>query len=114
MSLSGSVQPADRPDYAILPPVLPTDRQLAYARRIASATGVSLPGAIQSDRNALSEWISANVVRVQRAPPTSDDCPSSRQVGYAEKIARGRRRLIPDECYRSRALLSRWIDSNRW
>lgn len=114
MSFSGSVQPADRPDYADLPPVLPTERQLAYAFQIASSTGTSLPGAVQSDRGALSEWIAANSGRVQRARPSSDDRPSSRQVDYAEKIARGRRRLIPDECYRSRALLSRWIDSNRW
>jgi len=39
--------------------------------------------------------------------------PTSKQVAFAERLARLRRRAIPDECFRDRQLLSRWIDSNR-
>ena len=35
--------------------------------------------------------------------------PSSRQVGFAEKLARRKRTHVPDECFRSRDLMSRWI-----
>jgi hypothetical protein len=34
-------------------------------------------------------------------------------VAFAERLARIKRRAVPDECFRDRQLLSRWIDSNR-
>jgi len=98
---------------AALPSLRPTERQLLYARRIAATAGIVLPWEAQQDRMTLSEWISANKHHLQSNQPMSDT-PSSRQVGYAERIARARQRSIPDECYRSRSLLSRWIETNRW
>lgn len=38
---------------------------------------------------------------------------TARQIAFAERIARIRHRAVPDECFRDRQLLSRWIDSNR-
>ena len=114
MPLPRTITPADRPDYTVLPQLLPTDRQLAYARRIADDAGIKVPGAVQQDRSTLSEWIRVNAGRRRMPRVEERDRPSSKQVAYAERIARSRRREIPAECYRSRALLSRWIDSNRW
>ena len=42
-----------------------------------------------------------------------DRYPSSKQVAFAERIARIKRRSVPDACFKDRTLMSRWIDSNR-
>jgi hypothetical protein len=31
----------------------------------------------------------------------------------AERLARIKRRAVPDECFRNRGLMSKWIDGNR-
>lgn len=101
--------------------VPPTKRQLLYARRIATSAGIVLPWSVQQDRASLSQWISDNAHLMQGRQGSAhsvsaapDDQPSSRQVAWAERIARARRRQIPDECYRSRSLMRGWIDSNTW
>ncbi|MDB9804462.1 hypothetical protein OAC22_01045 [bacterium] len=43
----------------------------------------------------------------------ADNGASSKQVAFAERLARAKRRSVPDECFKSRELMSRWIDSNR-
>ena len=95
------------------PVTLPaTPKQLAYARRIAQTHNVVLPWEIQQDRGRLSRWIDSQLA----APaPTRvrDTRPSSRQVAFAERIARIRRSTVPDECFRDQNLMSRWIDSNK-
>lgn len=113
MTLQRMIEPNGPENPAALPVLQPTERQLLYARRIAASACLVLPWNIQQDRMALSEWIAANehCLKAREARP---DTPSSKQVGYAERIARARRRTIPDECYRSRDLLSRWIDANGW
>jgi hypothetical protein len=42
-----------------------------------------------------------------------DQLPTSRQVAFAEKLARIKRRAVPDECFRDRELMSKWIDGNK-
>ena len=32
---------------------------------------------------------------------------------FAEKLARIKRRAVPDECFRDKGLMSRWIDGNK-
>ena len=94
MTLQRMIEP-DGPENPVALPVLqPTERQLLYARRIAASACLALPWNIQQDRMALSEWIAANehCLKAREARP---DTPSSKQVGYAERIARARRRTIP-------------------
>lgn len=90
----------------------PTPKQVDYARAIASRLGVVIPPDDAGDRRRLSEWIdrhkSARPARPARGPGAT-----SRQVAYAERIARAKRRAIPDECFRDSGMMSRWIDSNR-
>ena len=39
--------------------------------------------------------------------------PTSKQVAFAEKLARIKRRAVPDECFRDKGLMAKWIDGNR-
>lgn len=88
-----------------------TEKQLAYARKIAARTGAVLPWDAQQDRRVLSDWIDQH----RKAMETSRFLayPSSKQVAFAERLARIKRREIPQECFRDRVLMSRWIDANR-
>ena len=92
------------------PDILPvTAKQLHFARKIALRNQVVLPWEVQQDRQSLSHWIKTQASQA----PVSDDRPSSKQVAFAERLARIKRYSVPNECFRSRALMSRWIDSNR-
>jgi hypothetical protein len=42
-----------------------------------------------------------------------DRLPSSKQVAFAERLARIKRRAVPEECFRDKGLMSKWIDGNR-
>jgi hypothetical protein len=44
---------------------------------------------------------------------TLDQLPSSKQVAFAERLARIKRCAVPDECFRDKGLMSKWIDGNR-
>ncbi|TYB90074.1 hypothetical protein [Oceaniovalibus sp. ACAM 378] len=94
-------------DYHRLPV---TEKQIRYARQIAQGTGATLPGEVQSDRRALSNWIDEH--RAILAKSKFSNYPSSKQVAFAERIARIKRREVPPECFRDRVMMSRWIDSN--
>ena len=87
-------------------------KQLAFAQRIARDMRKPLPQDALMDRQSLSAWIDRN--KKNAAPPTSrfSNYPSSKQVAFAERIARMKRRAVPDECFRDKTLMSRWIDSN--
>jgi len=87
-----------------------TEKQLAYARKLALRNQVVVPWEVQQDRREISRWI-----RTQAAlrPAERPDTPSAKQVAFAERLARIKRRHVPQECFRDRGLMSRWIDSNR-
>lgn len=95
-------------DYHRLPV---TDRQLAYARQIAARAELDIPEDAQSDRRTLSAWIDAHRPQKRLAGEFSN-YPSSKQVAFAERIARIKRRHVPQECFRDRLMMSRWIDCN--
>lgn len=114
MTMHQTIRPAERPDYASLPPLRPTDRQLQYAEKIAASSGIALPKDVQLDRANLSRWIEANRHRMARSKRVADNLPTARQIAWAERIARGRKRGIPDEYYKSRELLAKWLAANSW
>ncbi|TMM51638.1 hypothetical protein [Sulfitobacter sabulilitoris] len=94
---------------AVEPALPPTHKQMLYARQLALRTGDAMPGA--TDRAALSKWIEAHRPKVPEGRFTS--YPSSRQVAFAERIARIKRRDIPRECFQDKTLMARWIDGNK-
>ena len=97
----------DNPTFSL--PVTP--RQMSYARSLALRNQTLLPWDVQQDRLRLSAWIDAQA----RLKPAAqiDTRPSSRQVALAERLARVKRRAVPEECFRDRGLMSRWIDGNK-
>ncbi len=98
-------------DLPLNQPLPATEKQVSYARILASKSGTPLPKGIERDRIALSKWIDAH--KVPAAQGQFANYPSSRQVQFAERIARLKRREIPQECFRDRTLMSRWIDGNK-
>lgn len=92
--------------------VLPTEKQMRFARRIAQTGALVLPWEVQQSRRALSLWIDAHA-QVLSEPRNEPSRPSSKQVAFAERIARIKRREVPDHCFKDRQLMSRWIDSNK-
>lgn len=88
-----------------------TDKQLRFARQIAARSALDLPPEVQQDRRAMSAWIDAHRPKPDRTSPFSR-YPSSRQVAFAERIARIKHRNVPRECFQDMGLMSRWIDSN--
>lgn len=87
-----------------------TERQISYARALAMRNQVTLPWEVQLNRRNLSSWIDA---QAELRPAETDGRPSSKQVAFAEKLVRIKRRAVPDECFRDKGLMSKWIDGNR-
>ena len=88
-----------------------TPKQIAYARSLALRNQTLLPWAAPQDRRSLSAWIEA---QAQLKPVSEmDRLPTSKQVAFAEKLARIKRRAVPDECFRDKGLMSKLIDGNR-
>lgn len=100
-------------DHAQIP--TPTPAQVDFARAISRRLNTDIPADSVQDRAALSNWIGLHQAAFNKARAQTHNGAgaTSRQVAYAEKIARRRRRDVPDECYRDAGLMSRWIDSNR-
>ncbi|QFT59022.1 hypothetical protein FIU94_09300 [Sulfitobacter sp. THAF37] len=100
-----------QPDLPLGQPLAATEKQMSYARILAAKTGDALPRGIERDRAALSAWIEAH----KAAPPAGKfaNYPSSKQVAFAERIARLKRGTVPPECFQDKTLMSRWIDSNK-
>ncbi|MEP4460804.1 hypothetical protein [Roseibium sp.] len=42
-----------------------------------------------------------------------DSRPTSKQVAFVERLARIKRRAVPDECFRDKGLMWKWIDGNK-
>lgn len=97
-------------DYHLLPV---TEKQLQFAQRIARQKSVNLPDEIRVDRRAMSAWIQAHLSRRTHSAARVSNRPSSKQVAFAERIARIKRRDVPQECFRDRGMMSQWIDGNK-
>lgn len=95
------------------PNTAPTAAQLKFAYRISLRLKEAIPPDVKVDRRALSGWISAHKQAFQTAAPSDAAGATAKQVAFAERIARAKRRAIPEECFRSAALMSVWIDRNR-
>jgi len=92
----------------ILPP---TPKQVDYARHLAMRLGARIPADAAQDRRALSAWIDRHKARASARREVAPGA-TSKQVAFAERIARAKRRAVPDECFRDAQLMSRWISAN--
>lgn len=92
----------------------PTPKQLTYARQIASKLHAVIPRESANDRRALSDWISRHQAQLKRTSRGAlATGATSKQVAFAERLARRKRLAVPDECFRDAGLMSRWIDSHQ-
>ena len=92
----------------------PTPKQLGFAWRISRALHEQIPDDAKRDRRAMSRWIDRHQADYRaEAPSRGSASATSKQVAFAERIAKAKRRAIPDECFRNAALMSSWIDANR-
>lgn len=99
----------DNNDYHRVPA---SEKQIHYARTIAARLKSPVPHDALGDRAALSAWIEKHK-KAQGSTNLFAQYPSSKQVAFAERIARIKRRSVPDACFKDRTMMSRWIDSNR-
>lgn len=70
-----------------------TPKQIAYARSLALRNQSLLPWEVQQDRRSLSAWIDAQAQL--RPVPDLNRLPTSKQVAFAEKLARIKRCAAP-------------------
>ena len=89
----------------------PSVKALDLARRIAAERGVTVPAEAAGTARGLSEWIDAQKARTGDAIAGSG-APSSKQVGFAERIASRKRLSVPPECYQDRLRMSKWIETH--
>ena len=92
--------------------LLPTKKQMLFARHIAQIGALVLPWEAQQSRRSRSLWIDAHA-QVLSKPRSDLGLPSSKQVAFAERIARIKRRQVPDHCFKDSKVMSLWIDSNK-
>ncbi len=88
-----------------------SEKQLRFAHNLAARLKVQIPNAVLRDRSALSAWIDQHKGAMAKTSKFSN-YPSSKQVAFAERIARMKRRAVPNACFKDRTLMSRWIDSH--
>ena len=92
---------------------LPTEKQIRFAQKIAQRGGILLPWNILQNRRDLSNWIDQNAHVLQRGNSALSPLPSSKQVQFAERIARRKKLSVPDICFKDRQTMSQWIDRYR-
>lgn len=92
---------------------LPTEKQVRFAQKIAQRGGILLPWNVLQNRRDLSNWIDQNAHVLQRGNSTLSPLPSSKQVQFAERIARRKKMSVPDICFKDRQTMSQWIDRYR-
>lgn len=95
-------------------PLPPTAAQYRFACRISLRLKEVIPPEAKADRRALSQWISRRKPAFETTSAHAEAAGATpKQVAFAERIARAKRRAIPEECFRSAALMSSWIDRNK-
>jgi len=93
-----------------------TERQIAFATSLAARSSVKLPAALMHDRAGLSAWIDRTksaAATGQSATGQFSNYPSAKQVQFAERIARLKRREVPSACFKDKTMMARWIDGNK-
>lgn len=91
----------------------PSAKAVGLARKLAAERGLELPAEALTDAAVLSQWIDGTLAAGPERRGEGDSRPSSKQVGFAERIASRRGIAVPPECYRDRLGLSRWIETHK-
>jgi len=84
-------------------PKPPSDKQLAYAKRLAMQNGAVLPDDVHSSSMSCSRFIDEQL---------SMTMPSAKQLEYAELLASRAGTSLPPESMKSAASISKYIEEN--
>lgn len=92
----------------------PTPAQVDYARKISQRLNEVIPWEDIQDRRSLSNWIGAHQEAFKKATYLKNKTygATSKQVAYAERLARRKRVDVPDECFKDSGMMSNWIRRN--
>lgn len=91
-----------------------TDKQIAFAERIAQDLGADFPDELREDGHGLTAWIDEFK---QKLPHDEEGQlifkPTMKQTQYAENIQNSTGIVIPSECYKDARAMGAYIDANR-
>jgi hypothetical protein len=83
-------------------------RSLSHLLEVIERLKATIKGA---DPKITLQAICTRLKAMRECTPRSR--PTSKQVAFAERLARIKRRAVPDECFRDKGLMSKWIDGNK-
>ncbi len=91
----------------------PSEKQLNYAKMISDELGVDIPGEVMGSSRELGNWIDEQSRGMPRDAEGKIVFKASMgQISFAERIAQSAGLQVPEECYRDRRAMSKWIDEN--
>jgi len=79
----------------------PTNKQLAYVKKLAEQAGVEL----NEDDLSTFHKVSVLIDELQKKIK-----PTEKQIAFARKIAESKGIEVPPEAFESRSAMSRWLD----
>lgn len=87
--------------------LMPTPKQMAYARSLAERTHVPLPEGCEDDRRIVSGFIAERLSDL--AARREQERPTAKQQALARKLCRERGMSLPSGVDGSKAAMSRFI-----
>jgi DNA topoisomerase-3 len=89
-----------------------SDGQLKFAQDIAARLGVEVPADAITDSEIMKAWLSKHA---QDMPKNNGEVrpPSKKQIAFANRIAAGSNKNIPEKCFINGQMLSDWISENK-
>jgi hypothetical protein len=79
----------------------PTEKQLAYVKKLAEKTGVKLKEEDLSDFEKVSALYIDKLQKMIK--------PTEKQVAFAKKLSEERNISVPERAYESKTSMSKWI-----
>jgi DNA topoisomerase-3 len=91
----------------------PTDNMIKAAKMIAERKDIKLPKGLLGDSSVCSAFLKEHMGERKPGEGGGSFAPSEKQMAFAERIAEGTGKKIPDEARASSKDLSTWIDKNQ-
>jgi len=96
------------------PVVAPTEKQLAFATKLAERAGCEIPQEALSDAVKISAFIDKQLSSKSSSAPGSDEPPSEKQIAYASYLlARNGSYVFSDHMHRMKSKRVRFNHSHR-
>lgn len=88
----------------------PSDKQIAFARKLAEERGQAVPLDVETDRRACSEFIDRMLAAPKAGAPSGVRPPSDKQLAFVAKLAAERGIEVPDDAKTDAKACSALID----